>query len=92
MVDSLRARVRAGERLFDDWLWRSRLRRPAQYRLLQAPLLNDDPPLGGPDKLVVLLDSSVVVPEQRGLYRGGDRVLEDEIAETTAAKPSMLMA
>jgi hypothetical protein len=34
---SLRARVRAGERFFDDWLWRSRLRRSAQYRLLQAP-------------------------------------------------------
>jgi hypothetical protein len=25
--------------------------------------------------------SSMVVPEQRGLYRKGDRVLEDEIAD-----------
>ena len=47
----------------------------------KLPILNEDPPLGGPDKLVVLLDSSVVVPEQRGLYREGDRVLEDEIAD-----------
>lgn len=47
----------------------------------KLPILNQDPPLGGPDKLVVLLDSSVVVPEQRGLYREGDRVLEDEIAD-----------
>jgi hypothetical protein len=47
----------------------------------KLPLLNDDPPLGGPDKLVVVLDSSVVVPEQRGLYREGNRVLEDEIAD-----------
>ena len=47
----------------------------------KVPILNEDPPLGGPDKLVVLLDSSVVVPEQRGLYREGDRVLEDEIAD-----------
>ena len=47
----------------------------------KVPLLNDDAPLGGPDKLVVLLDSTVVVPEQCGLYREGDRVLEDEVAD-----------
>ena len=47
----------------------------------KVPVLNEDPPLGGPDKLVLLFDSSVVVPEQRGLYREGDRVLEDEIAD-----------
>jgi len=47
----------------------------------KLPILNKEPPLGGPDKLVVLLDSSVVVPEQRGLYREGNRVLEDEIAD-----------
>ena len=47
----------------------------------KVPILNEDPPLGGPDKLVVLLDSSVVVPEQCGLYREGDRVLEDEITD-----------
>jgi hypothetical protein len=47
----------------------------------KLPILNEDPPVGGSDKLVVLLDSSVVVPEQRGLYREGDRVLEDEISD-----------
>lgn len=47
----------------------------------KVPILNEDPPLGGPDKLVVLLDSSVIVAEQCGLYREGDRVLQDEIAD-----------
>ena len=47
----------------------------------KLPILNRELPLGGPDKLVVLLDSSVVVPEQCGLYREGDRVLEDEITD-----------
>ena len=47
----------------------------------KVPILNEDPPPGGPDKLVVLLDSSVVVAEQCGLYREGDRVLQDEIAD-----------
>ena len=47
----------------------------------KLPILNEDPPLGGPDKQVVLVDSSVVVAEQCGLYREGDRVLQDEIAD-----------
>ena len=47
----------------------------------KVPVLNEDAPLGGPDKLVVLLDSSLVVPEQCGLYREGDRVLQDELAD-----------
>jgi hypothetical protein len=47
----------------------------------KAPILNEDPPLGGPDKLVVLLDSSVIVAEQCGLYCGGGRVLQDEMAD-----------
>ena len=47
----------------------------------KIPILNQDLPFGGPDNLVVLLDSSVVVAEQCGLYREGDRVLEDEIAD-----------
>jgi len=47
----------------------------------KVPILNQDPPIRGPDKLVVLLDSSVVIPEQCGLYREGDRVLEDEVAD-----------
>ncbi len=47
----------------------------------RVPILNSDQPPGGPDKLVVLLDSSVVTPEQPGLYRHGNRVVEDEIAD-----------
>ena len=47
----------------------------------KVPVLNEDPPLGGLDKLVVLLDSSLVIPEQCGLYREGDRVLEDEFTD-----------
>lgn len=44
----------------------------------RVPVLNTQRPLGGPDKLLVLLDSSVVVPEQAGLYREGDRVSAEE--------------
>jgi hypothetical protein len=47
----------------------------------KLPILNQDRPLGGPDRLVVLLDSSVAVTEQCGLYRDGDRVLQDEVAD-----------
>lgn len=45
------------------------------------PLLNTDMPSAGPDKLVVLVDSSVLRPEQPGLYRDGDRVLGDELVD-----------
>ena len=47
----------------------------------KLPILNQELPLGGPDKLVVLVDSSVLVAEQAGLYREDDRVLEDPIAD-----------
>jgi hypothetical protein len=47
----------------------------------KVPILNQDPPVGGPDKLVVLLDSSVVVAEQPGLYHEDGRVLEDQVAD-----------
>ena len=47
----------------------------------KVPILNCDQPLGGPDRLVVLLDSSVVVAEQPGLYREGDCVLQDEVTD-----------
>lgn len=47
----------------------------------KVPILNQDRPLGGPDRLVVLLDSSVVVAEQPGLYWEGDRVLQDEVTD-----------
>ncbi len=49
--------------------------------LYRLPILNTEPPIGGPDKLVVLLDSSVVAPEQPGVYRHGERVVEDVIAD-----------
>jgi hypothetical protein len=49
--------------------------------LYRVPILNIDWPPGGPDKLVVLLDSSVVVADQPGLYRGDDGVGPDEVAD-----------
>lgn len=48
------------------------------YRL---PVLNDVKPIAGTNKLIVLLDSSVVSPEQPGLYMENGRVLEDVIAD-----------
>jgi hypothetical protein len=48
------------------------------YRL---PVLNDEKPVAGFDKLVVLLDSSVVSPEQPGLYLEEGRVLKDEFSD-----------
>jgi hypothetical protein len=47
----------------------------------RVPILNTDRPLGGSDKLVVLLDSSAIVPDQAGLYHEGDRVVEDQFAD-----------
>ena len=47
----------------------------------KLPILNQEMPLGGPDSLVVLVDSSVLVAEQAGLYREDDRVLEDPVAD-----------
>lgn len=47
----------------------------------RVPILNTEQPVGGPDKLVVLLDPTVIVAEQVGLYREGDRVTEDEFAD-----------
>jgi len=47
----------------------------------KLPILNQEPPLDGPDKLVVLVDSSVLVAEQPGLYREDDRLLEDPVAD-----------
>ena len=47
----------------------------------KVPILSPDRPIGGADKAVVLLDSSVVVAEQAGLYQEGDRVTEDELAD-----------
>jgi hypothetical protein len=49
--------------------------------LYRLPILNRDQPLGGPDKLVVLIDQAVVVAEQPGLYRNGSGVELDELAD-----------
>lgn len=43
----------------------------------RVPILNEEAPFAGTEKLVLLLDSSVVTPEQPGLYMEGGRVLED---------------
>jgi hypothetical protein len=48
------------------------------YRL---PVLNDDVPGGSTDRLVVLVESSVVSPEQPGLYWEKGRVVQDEIED-----------
>jgi hypothetical protein len=47
----------------------------------RVPILNSDQPPGGPDKLVILLDSTVIAAEQAGLYQEGDSVIEDEFAD-----------
>lgn len=49
--------------------------------LYQIPILSRDPPLGGPDKLVVLIDPTVVIAEQPGLYRDGSGLELDEVAD-----------
>jgi hypothetical protein len=51
------------------------------YRL---PVLNKEIPRAGTARLVVLLDSSVVVAEQPGLYWEKGRVLKDEIEDIQA--------
>ena len=47
----------------------------------RVPVLNEELPLAGTDRIVVLLDSGVILPEQPGLYREGGRVLQDEIED-----------
>lgn len=49
--------------------------------LFRVPILNSDQPPGGSDKLIVLLDASVVVAEQAGLYRGDGGVEHDGFAD-----------
>jgi hypothetical protein len=41
----------------------------------------DDMPMAGTDKLIVMLDSSVVSAEQPGLYFENGRVLQDSLAD-----------
>jgi len=45
------------------------------------PILNRDEPPGNPDKLVVLIDSSVIIAEQPGLYRDGPSVQTGELSD-----------
>lgn len=52
---------------------------PLNVVLFRFPVLNTEHPAGGPDKLLVMLDSITI--EQPGLYRDGDGVTEDEIAD-----------
>lgn len=47
----------------------------------KLPVLNGEKPFGGFDKLVLLLDSSVIVAEQAGLYWEDGRVFEDQFAD-----------
>jgi len=50
----------------------------------RVPVLNDVPPLGGSEGLRLLLDSSVVTPEQPGLYFQKGKVSQDSIADLEA--------
>jgi len=45
------------------------------------PVLNEERPLGGTDRIVVLLDGSVISAEQPGLYFEDGRVLEDVVED-----------
>lgn len=47
----------------------------------RVPVLNEEQPLGGSDRTVVLLDAGVVSAEQPGLYLERGRVLEDVIED-----------
>jgi hypothetical protein len=54
---------------------------PLNTVLYRMPILNRDEPPGNPDKLVVLIDSSVIIAEQPGLYRDGSSVQTDELSD-----------
>lgn len=47
----------------------------------RVPILNEEKPVAGVDKLVLLLDPSVVLPEQHGFYLEDGRVVKDEFAD-----------
>lgn len=48
------------------------------YRL---PVINDREPPGGTDQIVMLIDASVVSPEQGGIYLEHNRLCSDELAD-----------
>ncbi len=47
----------------------------------KVPVLNDEKPIAGSERLILLLDSSVISAEQPGLYMEAGRVLEDRVAD-----------
>jgi hypothetical protein len=47
----------------------------------RVPVLNEEMPMAGTDKLTLMLDSSVVWAEQLGLYFEDGRVLTDSLAD-----------
>jgi hypothetical protein len=47
----------------------------------RVPVLNQDMPLGGTERIVLMFDSSVVWAEQAGLYREGSAVYEDSLSD-----------
>jgi hypothetical protein len=47
----------------------------------RVPVLNEGKPMAGTERLILLLDCSVVSAEQAGLYIEDGRVLNDEIAD-----------
>lgn len=49
--------------------------------LYRLPILNDEPVIGGPDKLLVLVDPSVVIAEQAGIYRDEGGFALDEVGD-----------
>ena len=47
----------------------------------RVPVLNDEKPWAGTDRLILLLDCSVISAEQPGLYMEAGRFLEDPLAD-----------
>jgi hypothetical protein len=47
----------------------------------RVPVLNKEMPMAGTEKIVLMLDSSIVWAEQPGLYFEGGRVFEDSLAD-----------
>jgi hypothetical protein len=47
----------------------------------RVPILNEEMPMAGSDKLSLMLDSSVVWAEQPGLYSEDGMVFEDSVAD-----------
>jgi hypothetical protein len=47
----------------------------------KVPVLNEERPVGGNDRLVLLLEPSVISPEQPGLYLEDGQVLKDDFTD-----------